>query len=72
MKSVHWHDDDQGFYSVSSDGVIHDIKLEERDSLKNPIYTLANYKPSSLISISNSTLFIGGKTLEEPTEENKV
>ena len=53
MRSINWHEDDLGFYSISSDGVIHDIKLDERDSLKQPIYTLTNYKPSSVISIQN-------------------
>ncbi len=51
MKTLHWHEDDLGFYSVAVDGTVQDFKLEERDSMKMPLATLSNFKPASIIGV---------------------
>ncbi len=72
MKTLHWHEDDLGFYSVAVDGTVQDFKLEERDSMKLPLTTLTNFKPASIIGVQNNCLLFGGKIIDQQTEENKV
>ena len=49
-----------------------DIKLEDRDSMKQPLAQIKDFRPSSIISSNNQVLFVGGKVIDAQSVEQKV